>query len=671
MNNRRLLIVILFMMAAMFMLASKLFTIQVSNHEKYLSMAERQQNKSIKIKAERGLITDRNREVLSFTQNDVSLYVDTRMVNSVKRKTIAEKLASVFGKSSMYYIDLMNNSTKNVCLEKKVSKEDALKLEEFTVEGFFIEEDFTRKYPYGSLASHILGHVDVDENGVAGIEKVLNSSLRGNDGLKFVENDVLGRIVSVKDEDSKFAVPGNNVVLTINKTYQQILEQELAEGVEKYKGNSGVGIIMNPHTGEILALSNIPDFDPNNYNLFDDFARRNRALTDTYEPGSTIKPIIMSMLIEEGLANPNEIIDTENGQYRVPGAFIRDTHEFEHLTVRQVVEQSSNIGMAKLSTRIEPDLFYKYLRDFGFGNLTSIDLPGEDKGFLKKPKNFSRISKRFISFGYEISVTPLQLLTAYSAVINGGTLYKPQLIKEVKDYKGNVIQSFESEKIRNVISQRTSDMVIDFMIGVVEEGTGKNARLESVLVGGKTGTSQKLVDGKYSSQDYNSSFVGFLPADNPKIICLIMIDAPKVGRYGGQVAAPIFHRVASRIIEADLSIVPDDYKIKRDEKLIDELFVNINSLNESPIFTAANLPDTQSEETEQHYENNREFMPNLINRSKREAVRLLNELKLKFEISGNGNVIAQSIEPGSTIFPDQMCVIECEAVQIKSNIRIY
>ena len=242
---------------------------------------------------------------------------------------------------------------------------------------------------------------------------------------------------------------------------------------------------------------------------------------------------------------------TENGKYKIRGATIRDTHQFENLTSSGIISHSSNIGMAKLSDRIDEDTFYRYLRDYGFGNLTSIDLPGETNGMLKKPKNYSNVSKKFISFGYEIGVTPLQLITAYCALVNGGDLLQPFIVKSIIKPNGEIIKSFSRNKIRSVISEKTSKRVIEMMKDVVEEGSGVEAKLSNIQVAGKTGTSQRLVNKEYSSSSYNSSFVGFFPAENPKYITLIVVKAPKIGRYGGKVAAPIFHEIASRIVDSD------------------------------------------------------------------------------------------------------------------------
>lgn len=661
MNNTRALIITFFVIAAFIGLVIQLFSIQIGNHEKYLAKAVRQQNKVHKIRAERGIIYDREKEIIAFTKDDISLFADARMLNKkskVKsREKLANELAKVFGKKPETYIDLIKNSKKNICLEKKVPREKGLLLDNLAIEGFYKVEDFTRVYPYGNSMSHILGYLDNLFQGKSGIEKVYDKELTGVDGELHILNDVIGRTVSIDFDHSISAIAGNSIQLTINKVYQKILVSELQKGIEKFKGKSGIGIISNPNTGEILALANLPDFDPNNYHKYSDFERRNRVLTDTYEPGSTMKSIIMAILMDENLISENQIINTENGSYKMRGAIIRDTHQFSKLTVREVLEQSSNIGMAKLSEKINERDFYKKLRDFNFGNFTSIDLPGETPGSLKKPDTYSAITKAFISHGYEISVTPIQMITAYSALINGGFIMQPYLLKRIIDNNNQVIKENYPKKIRRVIDEETSYKMRDLLLGVVENGTGINAQLDNIYIGGKTGTSQKLIDGKYSRNNYNSSFIGFFPADKPELICLILIDSPEIGRYGGQVAAPIFREVTKKIIETDLNIKRSKNPIQR-QGLIDNLITEIEIKNHnSDLIKLANVSNQKNNINNKNI--NRTTMPNLINKSIREAISILSEMGIEYKINGSGRVIKQSIIEGTVLKPKMFCFIEC------------
>ncbi len=662
MINSRALIITGLLLLVFVLLIAKLFTIQISKHEYYTLIAERQQNKPQSVKAERGTIKDVNGEVLSYTMDNISFYVDRRMMTPQRVDSVVSVFSRVFGQQKDFYKKLIDDGFTIVCLEKKVSMDKAFQIKKNVIEGLFSEEDFTRIYPYGSLASHVLGYVNHDMVGVEGIEKNYENELTGTDGMYTYERDVLGRILSIDENISKAAVTGNNINLTINKTYQKILEEELSTGLQKYSGQSAVGIIMNPNTGEILALANLPDFDPANYELFPADSRRNRAITDTYEPGSTIKAVTMSILFDRGLAKENEVINTENGTFFFKNVKIQDSHKHDNLTVRQVLEQSSNIGMAKLSERIDDETFYKYLRDFGFSNATSIDLPSEAKGLLKKPGSFSAVTKSFVSFGYEIAVTPLQMITAYSTIVNGGTLLQPFILKSITDPNGKIILENQTKKIRNVIEKSTSDLIKDFMVGVVEHGTGTEAQLPDILVGGKTGTSQQLVNKSYSSRQHNSSFIGYFPAENPKVICFILINAPQVGQYGGLVAAPIFREVAKRMIETDLSLAPNKKKIERKQNLIDQLVADIKTAPKTKSVSFSNIGDKSlaNISSRKIYNENSTTMPNLINQSMRDAISQLNEIGMQYKIVGTGKVIWQNLEPGSNIVPGAICLIKCE-----------
>jgi len=667
MNNSRALLSIFIFFVAFIAISVRLFNIQVRDHDKFKYYAERQQNRIYPIKAERGTIKDREGKVLAYTKDDISLFADTRMLTKFRRDTLASALSSVFGKSKNHYYKLFDSKKGNVLLEKKVSRVESLLLSDLVVDGFFKTEDYTRVYPYGKLASHVLGFVDQAENGATGIEKQFNDYLTGQDGRLLVERDALGRIVTVNDALTIPAISGAEVTLTISQQYQSILEEELEKGLNEYQSNSGVGIIMNPQNGEILAMASFPNFNPSSYSQFSNEERRNRILTDTYEPGSTIKGIVMAMLMEEGKVNPNEVINTENGSYKFLRTRIKDTHAYDKLTVKEVLEQSSNIGMVKLSTRIEDNAFYKYLRDFGFGNTTSIDIPGETGGRLKKPDEFSKYTKAFVSHGYEIAATPLQVITAFSAVINGGILYQPHVVKKVNSNVNNEVIQFDTKKIRKVISEKTSEKMKNLLVGVVENGTASLARLDDMLIGGKTGTSQKLINGSYSSSEYNSSFIGFFPADNPQVICLVVIDSPKIGRYGGRVAAPIFKNIAERIIESDINFSPFRKDIKRKNEsnkdfLIAENLETENYVPKNEIFITANYSENRNEKEVENY--SRTTMPSLYNKSIKESITRLTALGIKYKIIGSGKVIDQSIMPGTKLKEGMICELICSSEMV-------
>ena len=669
MASNRLLLLIFFLFIGLSIIVVRLVKIQIVDHENLAFLAERQQNKFENVKAERGVIKDRNGVVLTYTKDDVSFMVDARMVKEKSLERISSKFAQVFGREQSYYINLIGESSRNILIEKKAEHEKALMLKDFVADGLKKIDDYSRIYPYGTLASHILGYVDENLKGVYGLEKAFDKELTGKDGKLSIRRDVIGRMVSVNEEETTQSASGNNLVLTINRGYQQILEKELQNGLDKFGGTSAVGIIMDPNTGEILALANNPAFDPNAYGKFSDEDRRNRSITDPYEPGSTFKALAMSIYLDNNVARESEIINVENGSWKIGSARITDAHKATQLSVKEVLEYSSNIGMAKLSERVDKKTFYKYLRDFGFGSPTSVDLPGENGGILKMPDSYNQYSKMYISFGYELMVTPIQLITAFSALVNGGAMLQPYIVKQVTDSQGNIIKENNPVQLRRVIKESTSAKIKEFMIGVVENGTGKNARLENVLVGGKTGSARKLVGKTYSKEHHSSSFVGFFPADNPKIVCLILVNSPVVGKDGGLVAAPIFHEVAAQLIELDNSIAPEKTDIQRKNEKIKTWLASIS--NDGGGIEYMDLPQkSDAREKKSNTYNGANVMPDLSNKSVREAISIFNKAGLKYKIIGTGNVVSQSIEPGTVFQKGDICVVKCEAVKKLNKLSI-
>ncbi len=660
MNKNRALIIILLFFLLFLVVVYALYDIQVRRHENYKFLAERQQNKIEEIKAMRGVIKDRTGNVIAFSKREVSYYADLRMLKSSGKEQIAEKFAKVFKKKKSYYLSKMQGGKKNVLLEKNVDGLRAEELDGFIAEGLFKEENISRKYPFGTLASHILGYVENSGRGRSGIESVFDSHLRGKNGSRYVERDVWGRTVSVVESQSIPAENGLNVDLTIDAGYQKILETELLDGVQKFMARSASGIIMNPNTGEILALANYPDYDPQEFSAADDEARRNRILTDTYEPGSTIKPLIIAALLNEGIVKEDNVIFAENGSYKFNRTRITDVHPYGNLTVHDVLVNSSNIGMAKLSTKMDDNSFYKYLRDFGFGNRTLINLPGETEGTLKRPSNFNDLTKAFISFGYEVSVTPIQMAAAYCALVNGGTLYQPYIVKSISK-NGKAVEKFEPVKIRDVISRETSEKVKKMMVDVVEKGTAKTAKVENISIGGKTGTSQILVDNKYSKGNYNTSFVGFLPAENPKAVCFILVKFPQVGMYGGLVAAPVFKETVEGLIKTDETLI--DWNAKADQGNTGFIALKENGSSEKNGTVFSNISEKKipKETNEIRKIVTSNLMPELYGLSKREATSILNAMGIKYRISGRGKVVSQSVKTGTRISSGTVCIINCAA----------
>jgi cell division protein FtsI (penicillin-binding protein 3) len=414
-------------------------------------------------------------------------------------------------------------------------------------DGIGIVEEPKRFYPNRDLASSLLGFTDLDSTGIEGVEKSLDKYLKGERAFLMCERDARGRIIVPSTTEVAVNSQGNSVSLTIDRNVQHVAESELREAVDRYNARGGIALVMQPKTGEILAMATSPTYNPNAVAVAAPEARKNRALTDTFEPGSTFKVFTLAAALEMGSVKTSEKIFCENGSYRYAGRVLHDAHGKGWLTVPEVLKYSSNIGASKISERMEPGRFHGMIRSFGFGTKTGIELVGEVGGILPQRSGFGGISRATVSFGQGISVTPIQMATAMSSVVNGGKVMKPYIVREIRNPEGKVVYRGEPKELRRVLSPKTSEQMREMMgLVVQEDGTGTQARIKGFLVGGKTGTAQKVEvgTGKYSPNKRVSSFIGFLPLQDPELMILVVIDEPKGQVYGGVVAAPAFNQIA-------------------------------------------------------------------------------------------------------------------------------
>ncbi|GAB1350141.1 penicillin-binding protein [Ignavibacteriales bacterium] len=670
MSTNRILSVIGVMALFFLVLVTRLIFIQVVKAEDYSYFANKQQVGIEPLLPERGSIFDRNGTILVYTKNDVSFFVDPRLARKYnKDSVIAKILADSLGLNYAELKAKIDSSKKTFCILKKVEAQKALKLKNVVKDGLYYEPDPTRVYEYKSLASHITGFVNLEGKGTDGIESSQDVLLKGKEGSRFILKDGTGSVMSVLQENYKDAVPGDNIGLTIDRAIQRALEMELEAGVKAARAENATGIVMDPNTGEILAMANYPSYDPGLYMNYSDDVRRNRAIADVYEPGSTFKGIALAGILDKQLATANTVVNTENGRYNFMGKEIKDHHGQATMTVKEIIRYSSNIGMLKLSQKMEKNEFYQYLRSFGFGNYTYTGLPGEVKGRLSLPADWSGTTKGSMAYGYGISLTPIQLITAYSALVNGGILYKPSLIREIKDMRGNVKVFNDPVKIREVITTETSATIRSLLTDVVENGTGKKAKIDGIKIGGKTGTSRKIVNGEYSKERYNSSFVGFFPSDKPKYICLILVNSPKsIGITGGEVAAPVFRNVAKRILALDqslgknLKLESDPVEENSDIEIIEPEGEVDPEKTEVKTEVRIKKVDAKKLDTKE--------MPDLKGVSLKEAIAVIKRLDLKATWNGTGRVIDQSIKPGTALKKDMKIHLKLQENQI-SGANIY
>lgn len=546
MNKKRAIIlntVIIFSFFAVFL---RLTDLMILNHKRLSERARVQHIKVEDIQVRRGIIFDRRGREMAVNLELESLYCDPEslIIDDVGIK----KLSMTIGRKAEVILSKMPQEGRFAWIERKLDSDVAGKVRRLDIKGLGFLPEAKRFYPKGQLASHILGFVGVDNQALEGIELEYDEYLKTTGGKILFSRDASGKVLSSGvDMEAK----GNNIVLTIDEGLQYLVESELEKAMLKWRASAASAIMMDPFTGEILAFANIPAYDPNNPMRVSGFERRNRAITDCYEPGSIFKIIVGTAALEEKIVDLNTKFDCSRGGVEVGGKVIHDAHRHGVLTFKEVIQKSSNVGSAMIGMKLGKERVYKYAKLFGFGEKTEIDLPGEVSGWIHPPEKWSGTSIGAISIGQEVAVTPLQMLRAYSAIANGGFLVKPHVVSEIRLPEGQVLVSFRGHEKKRAISTETAETFKDILKTVAEEGgTGHSASVKGNQVAGKTGTAQ-VIDpktGRYSKEKYVSSFVGFVPADNPKMALMIVIYEPKGQIYGGVVAAPVFKEIANQAL---------------------------------------------------------------------------------------------------------------------------
>ncbi len=526
-------------------LAVQLARIQMLEQKKYAALAKSQHYKRVEIPARRGAILDRNGRILAQTLQINSVYADATEVVDVGRAS--KELGKVLGIKPDKIRTTLNKEKKFVWLKRKVSPKEAQEVNELAINGVDVLPETMRSYPCGTLLSQVLGIVDIDGRGLEGVELSLDKELSGSHGYMVMRRDGLQRGIFTGETVLSTPQHGNNAVLTIDLTIQNILEEELDKACKEWRPESAIAIVMEARTGEILAMACRPTFDPNDYQTSSPEQRRNRVITDCYEPGSLIKPLILGGVLKRGLAKPTDVFYCNNGVFPIGKRVIRDVHPYKDLTVEGIIVNSSNIGMAKLAMLEGPNRLYSDLKEFGLGSLTGIEIPGEVSGVLRPTSKWTSLSLTSIAMGYEVTVTPLQILTAYCAIANGGTLVKPNILLALSDSQGMETKRFETQKVHRVVSVEVAKKINGILAKVVEEGTGRKAMLPEYSVAGKTGTAKKLnPSGRGYGGGYVSSFIGYVTGESPQLCALVMIDNPVGAYYGGTVSAPVVGAILRR-----------------------------------------------------------------------------------------------------------------------------
>ena len=591
--HKREKIVLLLIILCFIVIIFKVFYIQVIDYKKLNKLANSLWSRNLPIEADRGKIYTNDGIVIADNLTTVSLvFIPNQVQNKDK---VAEDISKILNvdKSAIEEHLYKKSSIERVHPEgRRLSYEIAEQINNLKYDGVYLVKESKRYYPYNNLMSHILGFVGIDNQGLSGLELQYDTYLTGESGAIQYFSDAKGNRlerseVYVQPED------GMNIYLTIDYEIQSSIERELNNVMTKYNADGAWAIAMNPNNGEILGMSSRPDFDPNNYkNYTTEEINRNLAIWASYEPGSTFKIVTLAASLEEKTVNLETDMFHDGGSVNVDGARIKCWKSGGHgtQTFLEVVQNSCNPGFVELGNRLGKEKLFKYINDFGFGKKTGIDLNGEATGILFNLNKVGPVELATTAFGQGVSVTAIQQITAVSAAINGGTLYKPKIVKSITEHEtGEIIKEFKTEKVRNVISEETSKQVRYALESVVALGTGRNAYIEGYRVGGKTGTAQKVNNGVYMTGNYIVSFIGFLPADNPQVIVYVAIDNPKgITQYGGTVAAPIAKNILTDAISA-LDIKPSTSVIEKKYQWYDTKYYTV------PNVVGKNVNDAKKE----------------------------------------------------------------------------
>ena len=635
-------------------LCVRLFQVQILNGAQYQMAVVNQSQKKQIIPANRGNIFDRKDKPL--TRNIIH-YTLSANPNKVKDKIgLATAISERTGHPKEKYLKKLNSNAKFSYLERNIQRETLGTLEITTFEGLEIERKYRRFYPHNHIAAQVLGFTNIDDEGISGIEKDFNSYLTGKPGSVYKTKGWSGKIQHKSGMPYQAPMDGCNIQLTLDLEYQSILEEELERRQIETNALSATGIIMNPQTGEILAMASTPGFDNNKFGTSAPAQQRIRSITDQFEPGSTFKVVSAVSAISGNTVSLEDEFHCENGEFSYYNITVRDHTEHAMLTLPGIICFSSNIGMIKVMERVGTKSLYRTSRDFGFGSTTGISLAGEMSGKLSAVKNWSAVSLGQIAMGHEVGVTAIQLASAYCAIANGGYLVTPRLVRQIIDRNQEVIYAEEPSVIRKISDQKTMENIRKMLRGVVMNGTGHNANISGWDVAGKTGTAQKWIDGQYSNDKFISNFVGFFPYQNPQLLAFIMLDEPNQPyHWGSEGAAIAFKRVMKRIISMDDEITPPTrdsdqgifaYQLPKNDVII---------RNEPPIaIQASSLPLGLS--TVARFSNKVE-MPEIRGFSMRKAMTSLRQAGLKYIIKGSGKVAWQSPVPGTILNKGHTCTV--------------
>ena len=547
--------VLIFFLVLFAVLVYRAVQLQIIRGDQLRMKADRQQIVTVALPPERGLILDQNGQKLAATVLADSVYIDPKFVPEEEKDRVAEGLSSILSVKKTRIESMIDGPKRFYWVRRKIMPEQTRKIAELDLKGVYILQEPKRFYPHRELAAHVLGFVDIDSEGRGGVERAYNECLLGPARSLSWKRDAKGKRIYLNDTMMDGPETDTcNLILTIDSKIQYITELQLREAVDTNRAQGGTAIVMDPRTGEILAMANSPRFNPNAVAQSTYDMRRNRAISDCFDPGSVFKPFVAAAALEDGVVGETDLFDCENGAYRIGRRVIHEAQmkKHEELTLPEILKYSSNIGIAKVAERVGKERLYHYITQFGFGSKTGIELPIEIRGIVRKPKYWRSIDFANTAFGQGISVTALQLASAMSAIANDGVLMQPHIVRGLVDQNGRVLKEYAPQVVRRVVSPMTAQRMKAMLTNVVEGkgGTGRRARVDGVHIAGKTGTSQKFdkAAARYSSRKVMASFIGFFPADNPQVLILVVLDEPAINRWGGVAAAPVFRNISEKIM---------------------------------------------------------------------------------------------------------------------------
>lgn len=709
--SKRLIVILVLALMCFFMMILRLGYLQIVKASDLKRGALSQWTRGITIKPKRGIIYDRNGKKLAVSKNESTVWIDTGQVEPDKINDVAKKLSKALDIDEKDLVKKLKKESGHEKVKQWITPEEAEKLKKLDIKGISLVDDYRRYYPNGNLASHVIGFTNIDNEGLYGVESTYNDVLLGTPGKWVKTTDAGGAQLPFVGDKKYDASNGLNVVLTIDETIQKITDAAVSKGFEENKPKNLSVIVMDPMTGEVLAMTNKPDYDLNEprkapneetqlrwdsmteqevlneqYDLW-----RNYAINDVYEPGSTFKLITAAAAVEENKVNENTPFYCAGSYNEIKGVQLKcSVYPNAHgaLNFRKGVNVSCNMVFINTAQRLGRETFVKYIRAFGFGEKSGIDLNGEEYGLVPyNPENIKAVNLATMSYGHGVAVTPIQMANAASAIVNGGDLIKPRVVKAIVDDKGNIVEKFEPEIRRKVISKETSKTMLSLMETVVSDGSAKRAQVDNYAIGGKTGTADKVVDGRYVKGKYIGSFVGVGPVENPKLLVMAIVDDPEGVYYGGISAAPIVKEIMEKSLDY-LEVEPTEGKVAKKTEYIQvpdltnktlveagKILSNLElrhmtsynkDMNQDLVVVGQNPKAGTSVEKDSvvDLQLDKQYkimnMPSLINKSKEEVIVILDDMGLKYELDGSGIAIEQEPKAGTEIQEDVIVKVKLE-----------